>query len=185
MNWRGVLMLVLAAAAIVSGWSVWKGHRPVEPGPSQSARSDYVLQDFQIVTLNAQGGEAFTLQAPLLARSSTDRSMTLQTPTFQFPDRSGGYWKVRSREGWVSAKADEVRLTGDVVADPPPGGSRQMRMTTQRLNVFPNEDRASSAEVVTFTDRASIIRGRGLEVDLRSKRYRLLSEVRSQYAIRR
>lgn len=185
MSWRGILTLLLLAAVALSGWSVWRQHRPGERGPVASARSDYVLQDFEIVTLNSQGQEAFTLRAPRLARSPADRTMTLQTPLFQFPDRSGGHWQVRSRQGWVSAKADEVRLTGDVVADPPPGGSRQMRMTTQRLNVFPNEDRASSPALVTFTDRTSIIRGRGMEVDLRSKRYRLLSDVRSRYAIRR
>ena len=37
MNWRLPLTLALLAAAIVSGWSVWK-HRPVsERGPEEDA----------------------------------------------------------------------------------------------------------------------------------------------------
>ena len=185
MSWRGILTLVLLSAAVLSGWSVWRQRRAADDRPAVSLRSDYVLHDFQIVTLNAQGKEAFTLRAPKLARSPADRTMALVTPVFQFPDRAGGYWTVKAREGWVSAKADEVRLIGDVVADSPPGDARPARMTTERLNVFPNEDRATSNAVVTFTEPASIIRGRGLEVDLRSKRYKLLSQVRSRYAARR
>ena len=54
-------------------------------------------------------------------------------------------------------------------------------MATEELNVFPQQDRASSPGVVTITQPGSILRGRGLETNLASKRYELKSQVHSRY----
>ena len=96
-GWRGLLTLVLLAAAVVSGWSVWN-HRAPEPvrGPA-SGRSDYQLYDFELVVLDAQGTEAFTLQAPQLSRRPADESLDLATPVFEFPiEGEPGRWTMRS-----------------------------------------------------------------------------------------
>ena len=58
-----LLGLVLLVAAVFSGWSVWK-HRPAAtPCKTADARSDYVLQDFDVVALDKQGQESFTLRS--------------------------------------------------------------------------------------------------------------------------
>ena len=68
MSWRVLLTLALLAAAIVSGWSVWK-HRPAPAAGTEDAkRSDYLLHDFEVVVLDRAGHESFTLRAPFLER---------------------------------------------------------------------------------------------------------------------
>ena len=184
MNWRLALTLSLLAAAIVSGWSVWK-HRPdavVDAGDAQ--RSDYLLHDFEIVVLDRQGHESFTLRAPFLERHPGDRTMSLQSPLFLSPPKRGSDaapWEVRADTGWVSAEGDELRLRGDVVASSTGSGSRPVRMATEQLNVFPESKRATSAVAVTVTQPGSILRGLGMEALLDSRRVRLKSNVRVRY----
>ena len=100
---------------------------------------------------------------------------------FLLPTNDGGYWEVRSKQGWVSAEGDELRLTGDVNATSPQG-TTPTTFASQTLNVFPETDRASSRDVVTVTQPGSILRGRGFEANLKSKRYTLLADVRTRYA---
>lgn len=181
MTWRGVITVVLLFAAAITGWSVWRQRDKPDSGRAATARSDYVLNDFEIVTLNSRGTEAFTLRAPRLDRNPDDKTMTLVTPLFLFPDRDGAYWQTRSQTGWVSANGDEVRLRGAVKLDSPPPSTRRVVMTTEQLNVFPDARRATSAVLVTVTQPGSTMRGRGMQVDMASKRYELMSQVRTRY----
>ncbi len=189
MNWRVVLTLVLLAGAVVSGWSVWRQNAGHRVAGTSSGRSDYVLQDFEVVVLDQQGHESFTLQAPRLARSPGDRTMTLATPTFfvpvaptagAVPTREAG-WIVTSRNGWVSAAGDELRLTGAVLAKTADARSTPIEMATEQLNVFPHANRATSPTTVTVTQPGSILRGHGMEALLDSKRVRLTSNVKVRY----
>ena len=181
MTWRGGLALVLLLAAIFSGWSLWKQRQHQKPSAVRSDRPDYVLTDFEVVALDKLGKEAFTLRAPHLRRRPDDKTMTLDTPLFFFPDKEGAYWQARSQSAWVSAKADEVRLRGDVNIDSPTGAARPVKMTTPQLNVFPDSSRASTPELVTVTQPGFILRGRGFETNLKSKQYEFKSQVRSSY----
>ena len=182
MNWRMLLTVFLFLGALVSGWSVWthrgeRASRAVNPG-----RSDYVLHDFELVALDGTGKESFTLRAPQLRETPGARTMELETPLFLLPDQQGDHWEVRSRTGWISEQRDQIRLRGNVRTTSPPGDPRKVTMATQQLNVFPKTRRATSPAVVTITQPGSILRGRGLEAELDTRRYVLKSEVRSRYA---
>lgn len=181
MNWRGLLVAVLLVAALVSGWSAWhQGAEPTVDGDGQ-ARSDFILHDFEIIALSGEGGEAFTLRAPLLEQHPQDRTIEVETPLFLIPDGHGEYWEVRSRDAFVTANHDEIRLREDVVAEGTGGGGQPVTMNTDQLNVFPETRVATTDRRVTVEQPGSTIRGRGMEVDLSSKRYVIQSEVRSRY----
>ena len=166
---------------MLSGWAVWKHRNPPEQIAAASARPDYVLHDFELTALNGEGKESFTLRAPNLERRPNDDSMSLTTPVFQVPDGSGKYWDIRSKQGWVSADQKEIRLIGDVKANSPADDLRPITMNTERLNVFPGENRASTDAVMTIVQPGSILRGRGFAVSTATKRYVFRSEVRSRY----
>jgi lipopolysaccharide export system protein LptC len=186
---RGLLLLVLFVVALGMGLSVWK-HRPKNRvGNADNGRSDYVLTNFEAIVLDKQGRESFTLQAPKLARSPGDQTMTIQTPVFyipvspgagQAPTREAG-WEVRSKTGWVSANGDELRLLGDVDAKTASGADRHVTIATERLNVFPQANRATSPGTVTVVQPGSILRGQGMDARLDSKRVRFSSNVKARY----
>jgi lipopolysaccharide export system protein LptC len=180
MNWRVALVVGLLLAAVLSGWSVWR-HRDHAPGiDGAEDRPDYVLHDFELVALDDQGRESFTLRAPTMTRNPDQRSMEMATPVFLLPDGDDQYWRVSARNGWIAADGNELRLRGDVrVASPPQ--QRKVAMNTEQLNVYPDRDLATAPGAVTITQPGSILSGRGLETNLASKHYELKSQVRTRY----
>jgi lipopolysaccharide export system protein LptC len=182
MNWRVVLSIILVAAAIVIGGALWRQHGP---GSTQleAGRSDYTLYDFELVSLDAEGREAFTLHAPKLTRDPAVRTLDIATPVFAIPVRAGGNgapWDVHSKTGWVSAAGDEIRLRGDVVATSTDADGQPIRMDTQQLNVFPQSNRATSAVQVAVRQPGLILNGHGMDAKLDS-RVVLLQNVKARY----
>src|SRR5690606_5599311 len=126
---------------------------------------------------NADGRESFSLRAPELRQTPGARTLELATPTFLMPDAHGSQWEVRSKTGWVNEKSTLVELRGEVVADSPMGASRPTVVRTEQLDIHPNENRATSAALVTITTPGTTMRGTGMKADLASKRIQLLSDV--------
>ena len=181
MSWRGLLVIALLLAALVSGWSAW--HQRADPtvetdGP---VRSDFILHDFELVALSGEGVEAFTLRAPLLEQHPQDRTIEVATPLFLIPDGQGDYWEVRSQNALVTANHEEMRLREDVIAEGTGGNGQPVTMNTEQLNVFPEARTASTDQRVTVEQPGSTIQGRGMDIDLSSKRYEFHSEVKSRY----
>lgn len=181
MSWRVALAAMLLLAALVSGWSAWQQRAEpavATPGPM---RSDYILHDFELTALSGEGNEAFTLRAPLLEQHPQDRTIQISTPLFLVPDGHGNYWEIRSRDALVTAEHDELRLRENVQMEGTGGSGQPVTMNTEQLNVFPETRIARTDERVTVQQPGSTIQGRGMDVDLSSKRYELRSEVKSRY----
>nr|QMS48064.1 uncharacterized protein YrbK clustered with lipopolysaccharide transporters [uncultured bacterium] len=172
--------MVLLVAALVSGWSVWRHRAAPLDSDGAGGRPDYLLHDLELVALDDEGKESFTLRAPLMARNPDQGSMEMQSPLFLLPDSEGLYWQVVARSGWVSADGNELRLLGDVAVTGPPQ-QRAVEMNTAQLNIYPDRDLATAPGAVTITQPGSILRGVGLETNLASKQYKLKSQVRSRY----
>ena len=180
MSWRTGLTAILLLAAIVCGWSVWT-YSGGGADAKVSTRSDYVLHDFELVSLDSQGKESFTLRGPRLQRDPGAKSMTLETPVFLVPDRNGAYWDVRAQRGLVPDDGKELRLRGHVVANSPAQVPPPTRIETEELNLFPRENRASSVATVTLTRPGLTMRGRGLQADFDRQQVALLSDVHARY----
>jgi lipopolysaccharide export system protein LptC len=185
MSWRGGLILILLIGALASGWAVWQHRKPQEVVAASSDRPDYVLHDFELITLNREGKESFTLRAPNLSRNANDETMTLSTPLFLLPNADGKYWEIRSQRGWVSANHDEIELEGEVKANGPADALRPLTMNTDRLSVFPDKNQARTDALVTIVQPGYILQGRGFVVSTLTKRYEFRSQVNTRYAPRR
>lgn len=181
MNWRMVLGLVLLAAAILSGWSAWKQRDVAEPDAPSSERPDYLMRDFEVISLDDQGQESITLRAPEMERNPKDQTFTIATPLFLLPDSQGHHWEMRSKTAWVSARGDEMRLSGDVKGTSPKEAAVPTTFDTQRLNVFPRKNLASTDDAVTITRPGSILNGVGFETNTRTRQYAFKSQVKTRY----
>jgi lipopolysaccharide export system protein LptC len=107
--------------------------------------------------------------------------MELTTPLFLLPDPDGHYWQVRSQTAKVNERRDEIRLSGDVRTTSPAEDARKVLMTTAQLNVYPKTRKATSRSVVTVTEPGLTMRGRGMEADLATRRFTLLSQATARY----
>jgi len=181
MNWRLGIGLILLVAAVVSGWSAWKQRDVAEPEAVTSDRPDYLMRDFEMISLDDEGKESITLRAPEMQRSPKDQTFTIATPLFLLPDDKGQHWEMRSKTAWVSAKGDELRLSGDVKGTSPKETAVPTTFDTQRLNVFPRKDLASTDAPVTITRPGSILSGVGFETNTKTKQYTFKSQVKTRY----
>ena len=183
---RATLNLVLLGLAIVLGSiAVWQLRRPPAPTVAAPERSDYVLRDFELVTLDDDGVESFTVRGPYLQRDVGGRSLSIVEPRFTFPHADGGRWSARSEASWVSPDADEVHLLREVrMIGPPREGETPGRLDTARLVVLPEAEQARTDHRVTVTQGASILEGTGLRADLATKRFELLNQVKGRYVPR-
>lgn len=180
MSRRGTLLALLLLIALLASWGAWL-LRPPPPvqdiaGPP---RSDYTLGDYRLVVLDKEGVESFASNGPYLARDPNTETLGLNHPQFSFPDKNThGSWIANSRNGWVSAKGDEVRLMNAVSLDGPVvKGVDQSHMRTEQLTVFPQLQTAHSNQLVTVTRGASILAGTGMNANLKTNRLELLSKV--------
>ncbi len=176
-----VLGLVLLVAAVLSGWSAWKQRDVAEPDAPSSERSDYLMRDFEMIGLDDQGQESMTLLAPEMQRNPRDQTFTIDTPLFLLPDSEGHHWEMRSKTAWVSPKGDELRLSGDVKGTSPKEAAVPSAFDTQRLNVFPRKNLATTEDAVTITHPGSILTGVGFETNTKTKQYTFKSQVKSRY----
>jgi lipopolysaccharide export system protein LptC len=180
MTRRWSLLAMLMLTALLASWGAWllRIQPPVEEttGPP---RSDYTLDDYRLVVLNKEGAESFTSTGPYLARDPYSETLSLNQPRFSFPSHTGkGNWTAGSDSGWVSAKGEEVRLKSSVVLDGPViPYTDQTHLRTEQMTVHPQPQTAHSDLLVTVTRGASILRGTGMNADLKTNRLELLSKV--------
>ncbi len=172
--------------AVIGATALWKLRPAGAPPPPSPTRSDYVLNNFELTSLDAQGKESFTVAAPYLERDPGGKSLTMRLPKFSFPDKDGGRWLATSDSAWVAEKGVEIRLMQKVemIGPASPLGDRT-RFSTDRLQVFPKQDLALSEDPVTVSRADSILHGTGLRADMKAHRVQLLANVKGRYAPRR
>ena len=186
MSRTGLNTALLVSALVLSGIAVWQWQLRKAPEPEPPQRSDYILRDYELTSLDSEGNESFTVVGPYLQRDIGGKSLSLVQPRFSFPDSDEGRWQARSDSAWVSPGADEVHLLDRVrmVGPPSPAGLRT-RFETDRLTVLPDLEQARTDERVTVTQGDSILAGTGLRADMKAKRFQLLNDVKGRYAPRR
>lgn len=182
MNYRKAtwaLSLLVGALGLVV-WNMRPEKNLIRP---DSGRSDYRLVDFKMMAFNETGQEAFSLSSPLLERDSQGKSLLVAKPEFAFPNDAGEIWRARAETAWVSDKARDIELRKQVnIVGPVSPQGLQTVFRTEMLTVNPKQNRIHTDEWVTITHGTSILKGLGLEADLKQHRVQLLAKVNAQYA---
>ena len=180
MSWRTLLGLVLLVAAAVTGWSAWNMRERAAPDAGAGQRSDYVLRDFELVTLGKDGTESVRLRAPELQRSREDESLDIVRPLFLMPGEGGG-WQLAADRGWVNADGSLIRLTGNVEGDSAEGHAVPTSLRTGTLELVPDQNIARTGDRVTMTQPGIMQTGVGFKANLQTRQYQLLSQVKVRY----
>lgn len=173
----------LATFAALTQWILWLQREPPSAdnfvGPP---RSDYALSDFSLAAYRADGSFAFEVVAPRMTRHPWLGTFDVEKPRFRFVDGGGRAWNAHAAEGWVSKDAKEVRLVRDVHAERPATPDLDpLTIDGASLHALVEADRVSSDDAVTLRSPGSILRGTGLDADLRTGRFVLRSQVTGRY----
>ncbi|MFT4248235.1 MAG: LPS export ABC transporter periplasmic protein LptC [Pseudomonas sp.] len=183
MSWRSVLGWVLLAAAILTGWSAWRQREHGADAAAAYDGADYVLHDFEMTALDKDSGKvSLVLRAPEMHRDHADEISHITTPLFLIPDNTDQEWTLRAQTGQLSPTGDELRLRQDVMGDSPTTGNvPPTTFRTQSLDVFPKRNLAKTAAPVTMTRPGIMQSGVGFEADLKTREYKILSQVKTRY----
>lgn len=178
---RGWLSL-LAVLAILSGWWLWSltddDDATALTGPP---RSDYSLENFQLIAMDERGRESFSVRGPQLSRHPFLGTLDMDNPRFEFPDAEGGRWKAESGHAWVAADGKLLRLYDDYVIDGPPGDRGDpLRMHGPDIRFLPDLNVAETDSDVTIRDGRSILRGRSMRAEL-DDRHVVLSNLEGRF----
>jgi lipopolysaccharide export system protein LptC len=184
MNYRkstaGLSILVGLLAFIV-----WQLQPEKKQKKSSALNSDYRLMDFQMKAFNEQGQASFSLAAPLLERDSTGKTVIVSKPVFSFPGEANEVWLAHSDSAWVSDKARIVKLQDNVkIIGPPSQSGQQLELSTSQLSIFPKQNRIIGDDWVTIMHGNSILKGLGLEADIKQHRVQLLTKVQAHYVVK-
>jgi len=182
MNRRFALGVGLFLAASSSAWWAWDNRARPQTVFAAPTDTDYRLETFQIVALDKQGHESATLRAPFLERKRDSQLSEITAPLFLLPDSHGNHWQLRADNGQLSAKGETVYLYGNVAADSPSEGNRPTTaLRTTTLTVFTATQLAHTDQPVTLTRTGLHQTGIGFEADLKSRHYKLHSQVNTRY----
>jgi lipopolysaccharide export system protein LptC len=143
------------------------------------ARSDYTLEEFNLLVMNRQGDPSFRIESPYLEKNPVDESVSLSQPLVYLFDGGQQSWRINAEEGWIQADGDEIELRGRVVLGREFPG--QLTIRTQNLRIYPNEDRAYTDQAVKIDRPGAELNGVGLEAWLDSERIEILSKVKGHY----
>lgn len=183
MNIRAIAIALLVLGAGFSGALLWQKRPAASEQVQTEQRSGYVLHQFELVALDENGQESFSVSAPYLQETPGQRTIDLTDPVFLLPDSDNTalHWELRAERGWINEDQTEVRLHESVQGTSPEGSARSLKMTTEQLNVYPRERRATSDEMVTVVQPGSTITGRGMEALFSENRVTLKSQVKARY----
>lgn len=174
---------MLALAAVGTQWLVWlssrEGVADTFVGPP---RSDYVLGDFELDVLGADGRLSFTVTAPRLAKHPQLDTLAIDAPRFRMFDAKRNEWHAKANTGWVRDDAKELRLTGDVLANRLASKTAgAVEITSEALTALLDTNHITSDTAVTVKQAGSILRGTGLDADLGNDRFLLKQKVTARY----
>lgn len=181
---RSALLKILLLASIALGLRQWvksQEEANLVDAPLPDPRSDYTLTQFELLVMDAEGEPSFNVVAPYLEKNNDDRSLSINMPEILLFNEDDSKWTITSDKGWISEKADEMHLNGEVtmVTD---STTRPALIEGTDFTVFPDDKKIQSDQQVQLTRPDSLYQGIGFRADTALDLIEILAEVHADYA---
>ncbi|MEM1089531.1 MAG: LPS export ABC transporter periplasmic protein LptC [Pseudomonadota bacterium] len=168
-----------ALGLAITFWLASSLREPEEVETLPAARSDYLLEEFDLLVMDPSGRPSFRVQSPYLEKNQEDESVTITTPHLTLFEAGEVTWQMQSDSAWINREGDEIWLPGPVKL-----ASEQAPLTivnTSDVTVLPQENLASSEAAVEVIRADMRSEGVGFEVDLSRQQFDILSQVKGFY----
>jgi lipopolysaccharide export system protein LptC len=176
------LLLVLALAA----GSLWLERAVQAPEGDKSRKlrhdPDFIAEDFGVTKMSASGKPEYILSAERMLHYPDDQSTDIVAPRLVQRRDDALPIVIRADRGQVSKNGEVASFYGDVVVVREAGrGRSELRMQTEYLQVVPDQDIARTDRPVTITEGRSRLVGVGMELNNKTRKFTLLSQVRGTF----
>ena len=175
-----LLLLVLAAG------SLWLERAVQPPERDRSGKTrhdpDFIAEDFAVTKMSATGKPEYSLSAARMLHYPDDESTDIVGPRLVQSRDNAAPIIIRADRGLVSGNGEEASFYGNVVVVREAGrGRSELRMQTEYLQIVPDRDLARTDKPVIITEGRSRLAGVGMELNNKTRQFRLLSQVRGTF----
>ena len=139
---RQRLLPILLALLAATAW--WLGKMREEPPRAEDespGQPDHTIQGLRATTLDENGRPHRRLVAREARHYPAKAGSELDEPRLTLFPETGPPWLLKSERGWVSEKAEEVRLQGKVYLDREASQDNPpLQVETREVFVWPNQE---------------------------------------------
>lgn len=175
-----LLMLALAAGTL------WLERAVQEPDRDRSGKTrhdpDFIADDFGVTKMSINGKPEYKLSATRMLHYPDDESTDIAEPRLEQRHENAPPIIVRADRGLVSKNGEEASFYGNVVVVREASQDRsELRVQTEFLQIVPDRNLARTDKPVTITEGRSRLSGVGMELNNKTRQFKLLSQVRGTY----
>lgn len=184
---RSTILFPLVLAAILALITFWINTSIEQQGPkadgSNRHDSDYMMENFVTTQTDVAGNLSYTLAAEKMTHYPDDDSTVLKQAKFTQYTIDKPYTQIEGKHANVSSNGEEIEMLQDVVVVRQASADRgEMRVLTDKLIIFPNQDLAKTDRPVIIKQAPkTVIHATGMIYDKRKKTIQLLNKVSAHY----
>tara|TARA_B110000503_G_C6864086_1_gene295976 strand:+ start:65 stop:607 length:543 start_codon:yes stop_codon:yes gene_type:complete len=171
---------LLACIAALLFWLTIAGDPPrqeIASATDDNLRQSY-LENAHRWRYDLQGERIESIHLSTASRFVNSPMTQLGALEYRGRDNKGQHWTLTAGGGLLQENQDELRLNQGVRITERSGDSV---LLTSHLRVLLREERATTGAQVTLTTPEGVTTARGLDVDLKTDKVRLLHDVESTY----
>lgn len=181
---RAWLLLVFAASLAL--W-LWRSPREQPPdsavsGANHTAEPGYVATGAVLLETDADGQPQYRLTATRIEQADPRADIRLDAPEFHY--RGDTEWMLTARSGVLPPAAQQVTLSGDVLATAQRPQQAPLRIRTATLDVDMLAQRLDTAAEVAMDWGPNRVWATGLHADMKADSLRLESHARGEFSHR-
>lgn len=187
MHARPAILLPLVLLAILAMLTFWIDYSVQAPTPkldgSHRHDPDYILNNFVTTRTDENGDLRYRLTAAEMRHYPDDDTTELELPHFTRFEIDKPFTQIEGKQGFVSSDADKIEFVDDVkVVRQAYNGKGEMVVLTDRLDVFPDDERAVTDRPVVITQEPkTVIHATGMIYDKKQQTVELRSRVKAHY----
>lgn len=143
---------------------------------------DVMVENFTATRTGQDGMPRYILSAKKMLHYPDDDSTQLEQPRFVHLEPGKPQLRLESKRALVSSDGEHIYLMDDVraVRDPVKGQSA-ISLATSRLHLIPDQDLAETDQPVTLANARTLVTAVGLELNNKTRVFKLLSRVKGRY----
>lgn len=127
---------------------------------------DYIVEKFSFVRMTPEGKPRYLFHGAKLTHLPLDDTSEVEQPIMQNMAPGEAPMTINALRARIYHGADKVDLLGKVdIHRPASAQGHEMRLKTEALTVFPDEERMESSQKVVMTMGASTVTGTGMKAN--------------------
>ena len=168
---RWPLLITITVGAFLALGSFWlvqvmqRGDDPLDPSAAGN-EPDSIVEKFSFVRMTPEGKPRYLFYGAKLTHRPLGDVSEVEQPMLQSMAPGQATMTIKSQKALIRHEENTVDLLGKVdIHRPPTPDARELRMKTEALTVFPDEDRMESDRRVDMALGAATITGVGMKAN--------------------